>query len=159
MNRSLSLRSAQSQTAATSSTRARLLASSPFLRALMLGVLALLGTVGSAMAQDTPSVKAKLAGSQALYLTVENPKHQRLQMQVISLVKDTFMVFEVNHLASYGAQLNFKGVPAGPYAVVLCVGRERYRYNVQVEATPQTTITVRELTPAKTPEMVASTTR
>jgi hypothetical protein len=135
------------------------LASAPYLRALLLGGLAVLGSAGAALAQDAPSVKAKQADAQSLALTVENPKQQMVQMKVVSLAKYTALVDEVNHKSSYGSTLNFNGLPAGKYAVLLRVGRERYRYNVQVQAQPKTPILVRELSAAKTTDMVASTTR
>ena len=159
MNRSLSLRSAQQLAVATSSTRAQILASAPYLRAVLLGGLVVLGSVGSALAQDAPSVKAKQADAQGLWLTVENPTQQRVQMQVISLAESICLVNEVNRQASYGSKLNFRGVPAGQYVVLLRVGRERYRYNVQVQAQPQTAISVRELTPATTTEVAVSAAR
>ena len=130
-----------------------------YLRAFLLGGLAIIGSISSAFAQEGPSVKAKQADAQALYLTIENPAQQRMHIQVVSLPKCTNLINEANHKASYGLQLNFNGVPAGPYAVLLSVGREHYRYNVQVTAQPQTAISVRELAPAQTPEVVASATR
>ena len=161
MNISFSFRSAQSLTAAPASSRAQALASAPLLRAAVLSGLAILGCAGSALAQEGPSVKAKQANAQSLYLTIENPQQQPLRMQVLSLSQSQYvcLVDEVNRQSSYGSQLNFKGVPAGRYAVLLRVGRERYRYNVQVPNQPQAPILVRELTPAKGSEMVAATTR
>lgn len=159
MIRTLSLRPVQPMAAAPTSTPARFFASAPYLRAALCGGLALLGSAGSALAQEAPSVKTKQADGQRLFLTVENPAQERLEMKVVSLTDRTCLVNETNHLPSYGSQLNFQGVPAGTYAVLLRVGRERYRYNVQVQSQPQTTISVRELTPANAPAMVASTTR
>jgi hypothetical protein len=116
----------------------------PYLRALLLGGLVLVSSVGAAFAQNTSSVKTKQGDAQALYLTVDNPALQRVQIQVVSLVNHTTILNEVNHKDSYGMQLHFKGMPAGPYAVLLRVGHERYRYNVQVadQAQTQTTISV-----------------
>ncbi|GAB3870578.1 hypothetical protein GCM10028824_19370 [Hymenobacter segetis] len=139
-----------SRPAAATQTR-----TAPYLRALLLGGLAIVGSAGTALAQSAPAVKAKQADAQALWLTVENPAQQRLQMQVVSLDNSTCLVNEVNHLTSYGSKLNFKGMPAGQYAVLLRVGRERFRYSVDVQGKAQTTISVRELTPAKSPEAVA----
>jgi hypothetical protein len=39
-------------------------------------------------------------------------------------------------------------MPAGEYAVLLRVGRERFRYHVQVPAASPAAISVRELAPA-----------
>jgi hypothetical protein len=154
MNTSSPLRSAQSLTAALTS----FLASTPLLRAALLSGLAILGSAGAALAQQAPSVQFKQANTR-LCLTIENPAQQQLQMQVISLTERNCLVNEKNSLPSYGTQLNFKGVPAGQYAVLLRVGRERYRYNVQVQSQPETSILIRELAPAADPKMVAATTR
>ena len=143
-----------SRPAATTQTR-----TAPYLRALLLGGLAIVGSAGAALAQSAPSVTARQADAQGLWLTVENPAQQRLQMQVVSQAQHVCLVNEVNHLTSYGSKLNFKGMPAGQYAVLLRVGRERYRYSVDVQGKDQTTISVRELTPAKSSEAVASTAR
>ncbi|MDO7854768.1 hypothetical protein [Hymenobacter convexus] len=156
MKTSLNLRTAQQLTGTTTS---RVAASAPYLRALLLGGLAVLGCAGSALAQDAPSVKAKQANAQGLWLTVENPAQQRMQLQVVSLAHNDCLVNEVNRRASYGSQLNFKGMPAGQYAVLLRVGREQYRYNVAVQDKAETTISVRELTTADAPAIVASATR
>ena len=158
MNRFLSLRPTQSSmTAATSSTRVLRSASAPYRRAVLLGGLALLGSFGTAMAQDVSSVKAKQGDAESLWLTVENPTQQQVQVEVVCQAHATRLLNEVNTLPSYGTHLNFRGLPAGQYVVRLRVGRERYRYNVQVQeqGQPQTTISVRELTPAKTPNVVA----
>uniref|UniRef100_UPI00286A5A3E hypothetical protein n=1 Tax=Hymenobacter sp. TaxID=1898978 RepID=UPI00286A5A3E len=159
----LSLRSAQPLAAATptTATRAQIVGSALHLRTLLLGGLAVVASGGTALAQDAPSVKAKQADAQSLWLTVENPTHQLMQLKVVSLASHTCLVNEANRQPSYGSQLNFRGMPAGKYAVLLRVGRERYRYNVEVQPQPQpqTTILVRELTPAPAPDAVASTTR
>ncbi|MBH8568008.1 hypothetical protein KB206_03885 [Microvirga sp. STS02] len=139
---------------ATTQTRTAL-----YLRALLLGGLAIAGSAGAALAQSAPSVKAKQADAQGLWLTVENPAQQRVQMQVMALDHGVCLVNAVNHRASYGSKLNFGGVPTGQYAVLLRVGKEQYRYSVDVQGKAQTTISVRELTPAKSPEAVAAVIR
>ncbi|MBD2766575.1 hypothetical protein IC235_01555 [Hymenobacter sp. BT664] len=158
MNRSILLRSAQSMAVATATTRTQILTLKPYLRAALLSGLVLIGSIGSALAQEGPSVKAKQGNAHSLYLTIENPTQQRLQMQVLSLSQPqyTCLVDEVNHQSSYGSQLNFNGMPAGHYAVLLRIGRERYRYTVQVPSQPKAPILVSELTPALASEMVAS---
>jgi hypothetical protein len=138
---------------------AQAFASASHRRTLLLGGLALMGSIGAAQAQDAPSVTAKQGDAQGLWLTVENPAQQRMQMQVMSLAHNVCLVNEVNHRTSYGSKLNFKGMPAGQYAVLLRVGQERYRYSVNVQGQAQTTISVRELTPAKSPEAVAAVVR
>ncbi|MFD2718184.1 hypothetical protein ACFST9_05630 [Hymenobacter monticola] len=151
MKRSISLRPAQQLTGATSSASV--------LRALLLGGLAVLGTAGAALAQDAPSVKAVQGDGQALWLTVENPKQERMHLDVVCLTHNANLTSATNRQASYGSKLNFREVPAGKYAVLLRVGRERYRYNVEVSKGQETTISVPELTSAQTPAVVASATR
>lgn len=137
MNRSLSF---LQPIAASASTATRAFS----LRTLLLAGLGLAGSVGTACAQHISSVQTKQGDAQALYLTVDNPALQRMQVQVVSLDTHTRILNEVNHKPSYGMKLHFKGMPAGPYAVLLRVGRERYRYNVQVADQTQTTISVSE---------------
>jgi hypothetical protein len=143
-----------SRPASTTQTR-----TAPYLRALLLGGLAIVASAGAALAQSAPSVTAKQGDAQGLWLTIENPAQQRLQMQVVSQAQGVCLVNEVNHLTSYGSKLNFNGMPSGQYAVLLRVGHERFRYNVDVQGKAQTTISVRELTPAKSPEAVAAVIR
>jgi hypothetical protein len=126
----------------TASSVTRMATPAPYLRALVLGGLAMLGSVGTACAQNISSVEAKQGDAQALYLTIDNPALQRMQVQVVSLDNHAQIINEVNYKASYGVKLHFKGLSAGPYAVLLRVGRERYRYNVQVADQTQTTISV-----------------
>ena len=159
MNRFLSLRPARVLATATISNRAKAFMAAPYLRAAVLGGLLAAGTIGSALAQTAPSVKAKQADAQSLWLTVENPTQQRMQLRVVSLTTDQCLMNEVNRQISYGSHLNFNGVPVGQYAVTLRVGHERYRYTVQVQNLPKTTISVRELAQPAAPVAVASVAR
>ncbi|MDO7877523.1 hypothetical protein Q5H93_22480 [Hymenobacter sp. ASUV-10] len=154
MNRSLSF---AQPLAVTSSSTVRTATSAPYLRALVLGGLAMLGSAGAAFAQNISSVEAKQGDAQALFLTVNNPALQRMQVQVVCLDNHTRITNEVNRQASYGTKLHFKGMPAGAYAVLLRVGRERYRYNVQVADQKQTIISVSGEALAK--PLAAATTR
>jgi len=136
----------------------------PF-RTVLLALLAAAGSAGAAQAQPTQptgsvsSVKVLQPDAQTLAFTVENPARQRLQWQVLCLDNDLRLVDEGNRLLSYGCQLCFRGRPAGRYAVLLRVGRERYRYDVQVQATTQTAITVPGLAPPAAGKAVASSAR
>ncbi|GAB3300232.1 hypothetical protein ACFQT0_29465 [Hymenobacter humi] len=125
-------------------------------RALLLGGLVALGCAGSASAQEVPSVKAQQPNAQSLWMTVDNPAQQRMQLKVVSLDNNNCLVNEVNYQPSYGSKLSFQNVPAGRYAVLLRVGREKYRYNVQVQSQTQTTISVPELAQPKAGEAVAN---
>ncbi|MCC3153577.1 hypothetical protein Q3A66_12115 [Hymenobacter sp. BT770] len=159
MKRPNTSRSEQPLAAAQSSTRARSFMAAPHFRAALLGGLALLGSAGTALAQDAPSVKAKQPDAASLWVTIENPAKKAMQMQVINLDSYNSLINEVNHRPSNGYHLSFRKVPAGRYAVLLRVGRERYRYTVQVKAQPQTIISVNELAPATAAPSIAAISR
>ena len=160
MTLSFTTPSNQSQATATIANRLQAFVTVPRLRALLLGTL-LMGSAGAAMAQGTPSAKAKQSDAQSLSLTIENPAQQRVEMQVVSLGTKRCVLREVNHNLSYGCKLNFQDLSAGQYAVLLRVGQKRYRYTVQVQApTPaQNTISVPELTAASATPSVAAVLR
>ena len=122
-------------------------------RAALLGALALLGSARPALAQDAAPVRAGQTDAHTLAFTVENPARQRVHLQVVAPGSTRYLrlVNEVNHRPSYGTKLSFKQVPAGEYAVLLNVGRERYRYHVQVPAAAPAAISVRELSSAPAP--------
>ncbi|MBO2012565.1 hypothetical protein [Hymenobacter negativus] len=124
------------QTSATFSQRT--------IRRAVLGLVAGFGLAASspAQAQQAQSVHTK-TDSANLMMTVENPSQQRMQVQVVQMSSQTCLSNEINHQSSYGTKLNFASLPAGEYAVLVRVGRERYRYAVQVQA-QNATISVRE---------------
>ncbi|MBF9236951.1 hypothetical protein I2I05_06045 [Hymenobacter sp. BT683] len=159
MKFSLAPRSAQSLAGAPIQNRIQGLSAAPYLRATLLGALVVLGSAGTALAQDAPTVKAKQPNAQSLWVTIDNPAQQRMQLRVVSLSTNNCLVNEVNSQPSYGTQLNFRNLPAGKYAVLLRVGQERYRYNVQVESQTQTIISVPGLTVPNASEAVASVVR
>jgi hypothetical protein len=135
------------QTSATVSQRS--------FRLAVLGVVAGLGLAASpAYAQQAQTVQTK-AESESLLMTVNNPTHQRVQVKVMQASSSTCLSNEVNHLASYGTKLCFAKLPAGQYDVMLRVGRERYRYAVQVKA-QNSTISVRELNAQPADKAVAT---
>ena len=160
MNHSPTARTAPPLVARTSFPR-------PF-RTVLLALLAA-GSAAAAQAQPTQptgsvsSVKVLQPDAQTFAFTVENPARQRLQWQVLYLDNNLRLVDESNRLLSYGCQLCFRGRPAGRYAVLVRVGRERYRYDVLVQATTQTTtqttITVPGLAPPTAGKVAASSAR
>jgi len=128
-------------------------------RAMRLAALGLVAGFGiaagsPAQAQQLQPVQTK-ADAENLMMTIENPTQQRLQVQVMQLNNSTCLSNEVNHQVSYGCKLNFAKLPAGEYAVLLRVGRERYRYSVQVKA-QNATISVRDLNNQATDKAVVS---
>ena len=165
MNCLSNARTAQPSAAGTSSPRALAFATAHPFRAALLGLLAVVGSAGAAQAQQAQPVssvspvKAIQPDAQSLSFTVENPAQKRLQLQVLCLDNNKYLVNEGNRLPSYGCQLHFRSLPAGRYAVLLRVGSERYRYTVQVQAKTQTTIVVPGLAPSTADEVVASVAR
>jgi hypothetical protein len=150
MNTSLNLCPAQPVAVANASRSQALLAGTTF-RAALLGMIAVLGTVGTALAQKTVAqqpqwVQTKQADAQSLWLTIDNPELKTMQMQVVNVSTNDCLANELSHKPSYGCKLNFSTLPAGKYAVLLRVGSERYRYNVQVQKQPaSSTIVVQGL--------------
>lgn len=160
MNTFPSPHSAQPLTVATSSSPAQGRVPARSLRAVLLGGLAVVGSMGSALAQEGPSLQAKQSDdAQSLLLTVSNPRQERLQMLVVALDQHATLVNEVNHLKSYGSKLVFNGLPAGQYAVRLSVGKQRYQYNVTVATQTRHMISVDGLTPPQSPTAMAAAAR
>jgi hypothetical protein len=130
-------------------------------RSIRLAVLGLVAGMGlaasnSAQAQQVQPVRTK-AEAEALLMTIENPTQQRVQVKVMQLSSNTCLSNEINHKPSYGCKLNFAQLPAGEYAVMLRVGREKFRYAVQVQPQAQrSTISVRELSNQVADKTVAS---
>ena len=161
MNASFTLRPAQS--VATTPSPTRTLLSGTTFRAALLGMVAVLGSAGAALAQKPAAqqpqwVQTKQVDAQSLWLTIDNPELKAMQMQVVNLGTNDCLANELSHKPSYGCKLNFSTLPAGQYAVMLRVGREHYRYNVLVQKQPATsTIVVQGL--KQTAETMSSASR
>lgn len=125
-------------------------------RLAVLGMVAGLGLAATspAYAQQGQKVQTK-SEAENLLMTVSNPAQERVQVKVMQLSSQTCLSNVINHDASYGTKLCFAKLPAGEYAVMLRVGRERYQYAVQVKA-QNSTISVRELNTEATDKAVAS---
>jgi hypothetical protein len=154
-------RTAQASTTANLGSQAT--TSTSRVRAALLGLAVMLGAAAwsPAQAQAARPVQAKQGDAESLWLTVENPALERMQVRVIQLSNNTCLSNEVNHKPSYGTKLSFGKLPAGEYAVLLRVGQERYRYAVQVQAKTQqnSTISVRDLDNQTVEKVVASAAR
>jgi hypothetical protein len=125
-------------------------------RLAVLGLVAGLGLAATspAYAQQGQKVQTK-SEAETLLMTVSNPAQERVQVKVMQLSSQTCLSNVINHDASYGTKLCFAKLPAGEYAVMLRVGRERYQYAVQVKA-QNSTISVRELNTEAADKAVAS---
>ena len=125
-------------------------------RLAVLGMVAGLGLAASssAQAQQLQPVQTK-TNAESLLMTVENPTQQRVQVKVMQLSSNTCLSNAISRQTSYGTKLSFAKLPAGEYAVMLRVGREKFRYAVQVQG-QNSTISVRELSNQATDKAVAS---
>ncbi|WP_210515472.1 hypothetical protein [Hymenobacter terricola] len=163
MKRFLTSRPTQSLAAATANHRSQTTAIKRRVRTGLVGTAVMLGAVAwssPAQAQQARPVHAKQGDAESLWLTIENPVQERMQVRVMQLSSNICLSAEVNHQPSYGCKLNFGKLPAGEYAVVLRVGHERYRYAVQVQAqSPRSTISVRNLDSQPVEKVLASTAR
>lgn len=125
------------------------------IRLAVLGLVAGFGLAASpAYAQQAQKVQTK-SEAETLLMTVNNPTQERVQVKVVQLSSSTCLSNVINHESSYGTKLCFAKLPAGEYAVLLRVGRERYHYAVQVKA-QNSTISVRELNGQATDKAVTT---
>lgn len=125
------------------------------LRPGFLGLFALLGT--AAHAQQPAAVQVTQPDAVSLRLRLDNPTQQPARLQVIHLNNDNVVLNETHREAAYGTRLMFDTLPSGRYAVVLRLGRDDYRYTVQVQARPTgSTISVRDLTTHRLDNVLAS---
>ena len=63
-----------------------------------------------------------------------------MQLEVVHLDNNLTLSRVSNRQTTYGSKLNFRDLPVGHYAVLVRVGREKYRYTVQVKPLPQFSI-------------------
>ena len=73
---------------------------------------------------------------------IENAAQQPSRVEVVQLASGQTLYYETYRTAAYGHRFDFDGVPVGRYLVRFKVGRNRYRYTVQVNQDPQTGTTV-----------------
>ena len=123
-------------------------------RAIIFGVFAL-GTA-TAHAQHPQPVQLTQPDASSLRLRFENPTRQPARLQVLNLTTDNLLLNETHREPAYGTRLKFDTLPAGRYTVLLRLGRDRYRYTVQVQARPQgNALTLLETTTHRVEPMLA----
>lgn len=119
-------------------------------RAVLLGALALLGSVFArpAQAQQPQPVQLTQPNASSLRLRFDNPTQRPARLVVLDLTRNVTILNESHREPAYGTLLKFDTLPSGRYVVALRVGANRYRYTVQVEAKGPgaTTVAVRETT-------------
>ena len=118
--------------------------------ALQCGLLASAVAVlsaGAAQAQQ-PAVRMSQPDATSLRLRFDNPTQRPACLTVVNLSSGESILTENHREMAYGTRLKFDKLPAGAYAVLLRMGRNRYRYTVQVaaDAAGQPAIAVRETT-------------
>ena len=118
----------------------------PALRRGLLASAAVL-SAGAARAQQ-PAVHMSQPDATSLRLRFDNPTPRPAYLTVSNLNSGESILSETHREAAYGTRLKFDKLPAGAYDVLLRVGRNRYRYTVQVaaDAAGQPAIAVRETT-------------
>ncbi|MCC3152907.1 hypothetical protein Q3A66_07860 [Hymenobacter sp. BT770] len=135
---------------APATATSRSLAPAQALRPALLGLLALAGTgiAGPALAQGTQPVTVTQPDGESLRVRFYNSTKKPAVLGVVQLENGRWILRETHKEPAYGTLLKFNNLPSGKYAVLLRVGRDRYRYNVQVDtkAPGTTTIAVREST-------------
>jgi hypothetical protein len=118
------------------------------MRPALLGLVALAGTAANspAQAQQTEPVYVTQPDAHSLRVRINNPSQKAAVLRVVDLTKGNTILSEIHREPAYGTRLKFNTLPSGRYAVILSVGPNRYRYNVQVETKKLggTTIAVRE---------------
>ncbi|SFQ74120.1 hypothetical protein [Hymenobacter arizonensis] len=117
-------------------------------RPALLGLIAVVGAgIGSpAQAQQTQPVHVTQPDAESLRIRINNSTGKPAVLRVVNLTKGNTILYEIHREPAYGTLLKFNTLSSGRYAVVLSVGPNRYRYNVQVDSQKPggTTIAVSE---------------
>ena len=126
------------------------------LRFLILG-MAVFGVARVQAQQPQLPVQLTQPDASSLRLRFENPAQLPARLQVVHLDNDNVGLNQIHREPAYGTRLKFDTLPAGRYAVLLRLGRDRYRYTVQVQARPQgPTLTIVETTTHRVETVLAS---
>jgi hypothetical protein len=117
-----------------------------FLRPALLGIAALMTT--TARAQATPPVQLTQPDASSLRLSFINSTSRPASLTVVDLTRSSTILNETHREPAYGTRLKFDTLPSGRYLVALRIGRDRYRYTVEVAAKARgnTSIAVLETT-------------
>jgi hypothetical protein len=118
-------------------------------RPALLGLAALLTTAAHAQtAQATPPVQLTQPDANSLRLRFANNTGRPASLTVVDLTRSTTVLNETHREPAYGTRLKFDTLPSGRYLVALRIGRDRYRYTVDVQAKAPgaNSIAVRETT-------------
>ncbi len=115
-------------------------------RPVLLSLATLLTT--AAYAQTTEPVQLTQPDASSLRLRFANNTGRPASLTVLDLTRGTTVLSESHREPAYGTRLKFNTLPSGRYLVALHIGRDRYRYTVDVQAqTPgATSIAVLETT-------------
>jgi hypothetical protein len=102
----------------------------------------------AAHAQTAPPVQLTQPDANSLRLRFDNATGRPASLTVVDLTRNTTVLNETHREPAYGTRLKFDTLPSGRYLVALRIGRDRYRYTVEVaaKAPGSTSIAVRETT-------------
>lgn len=122
--------------------------SGPVLRIMLLVAAFGLRAAAPARAQAPTGVQMTQPDASSLRLRFDNPTRRPAYLTVVHLNNGEAILNETHREAAYATRLKFDRLPAGTYAVLLRVGRDRYRYAVQVaaDAAGNPAVAVRETT-------------
>ena len=116
-------------------------------RPALLGFAALLSTAAHAQTAPSP-VQLTQPDANSLRLRFANPTGRPASLTVVDMTRSLTVLSETHREPAYGTRLMFDTLPSGRYLVALRIGRDRYRYTVDVaaKAPGATSIAVRETT-------------
>ncbi|MBG8556391.1 cupredoxin domain-containing protein [Hymenobacter guriensis] len=106
--------------------------------------------------QETP-VTLETPTAETVRIRIQNPAQQRGSVQVVSVQTGQLLFKEQYAAPAYGHRFDFRNLAAGRYALVVRVGKDCYRYTVQVApAAADLPLVVRAVKTRQSKEMLAS---
>jgi hypothetical protein len=103
---------------------------------LVLG--AMLGLTQPARAQETPMPAGVVKIADFSYrVWASNPTAQRGKLQLVSTADGKVLYEERSSSVSFGRRFDIRYLPDGQYAFVVKLGKQQYRYGLNVQTTSQ----------------------
>ncbi|TGE21278.1 hypothetical protein E5K00_13370 [Hymenobacter aquaticus] len=103
---------------------------------LLLGLSLGLAAARPAWAQQASPIRVEAADAESIRLRVDNSALLPGRVQVQSLTTGQVLFDEAYSGPAYGKRFNFRGLPAGRYALLLRTGATQHRYLLQVQSGP-----------------------
>lgn len=99
-----------------------------------------------ASAQHAAPITITSPNAESIRIRIDNATQQPGRVQVVSLSSGQVLFNETYDAPAYGKRLNFRGLAAGRYALLLYTAGTQYRYTLQVQSGPAgQTVSVRHL--------------